>query len=123
MKELVLPLMLSLTPFTTIGATETYVCDYPRYSDIKGAHSSKEKFELTFVVDRSKGTAYAVGSQGSAEVKMLAGNNQLIFIEITGTGNITTTTIISGGESVHSRNIVIAGKIVASQNYGKCVLK
>ena len=123
MRKIILPLFLSLVPLTAVNATDMYVCDYPKYSDRNGVHNSSDKFEISFVVDRSKGTAYAVGSQASTEVTMLSDKHGLVFIEITATGNIITTTIINGGESVHSRHIVIADDIVASQNYGKCVLK
>lgn len=64
-----------------------------------------------------------VGNQGSAEVKMLISELGFTFIEITGAGNVITTTIDSAGDSVHSRNTVIGGKLVPTQYYGNCKFK
>lgn len=104
-------------------ATTTFVCSYPSYSNEEGNHRTKGQFTLTFVVDSSKGTAYVIGEEGSAEVKMIAEKDAVTFIEVTPGGNVMTTTITANGQSVHSRNTVIAGKIVPSQNYGHCVMR
>ena len=118
-----LTLALCLLPATVVAATDTFVCEYPKYSDKSGNQKVKDKFSLTFVVDRPKGTAYIIGNQGSAQVKMIARENGMAFIEITDSGNVMTTAITSNGESVHSRNTVIIDSIVASQYYGRCVQK
>ena len=88
-----------------------------------------QEFELTFIVDLETEKAYVVGNQGSEPVHIVPGNNKITFIEITGTNNVITTTVVietlSGtdvGDSVHSRNVVIIDELVASQMYGKCTI-
>ena len=116
-------LALFLIPLSAFGATDTYVCEYPTYSDKDGSHRRTDQFTLTFVVDRAKGSGYIVGNQGSAKVQIIPGLDRLAFIEVTDTGNVMTTTILSDGESVHSRNTVIIDHFIASQSYGRCVHK
>lgn len=118
----ILAFTLSVASLSFAG-TSTLVCDYSKYSDEEGVHSVKDKFTLTFIVDKEKGTAYIFGNQGSAEVDMLPSEFGFTFIEITDAGNVMTTTIDSVGDSVHSRNTVIRGKLVPTQYYGKCKFK
>jgi hypothetical protein len=48
----------------------------------------------------------------------------ITFIEITGGGNVMTTTIDQKMVSAHSRNtVVLGGDLLPSQYYGKCVSK
>ncbi|HBX7951726.1 TPA: hypothetical protein MIH86_21765 [Klebsiella pneumoniae] len=42
------------------------------------------------------------------------------FIETTPVGNVTVTTVMANGESVHSRSMVYPDRILASQYYGTC---
>lgn len=105
--------------------TTTVTCHYDNYGDNNGFHRVKKTFILTFIVDSNKGVAYMVGNNGSAEVKMFSSGSGkgLTLIEVTGAGNIMTTTIDAKRVSVHSRNTVIDGDLVPSQYYGKCVYK
>jgi hypothetical protein len=119
----VILLVIFSSALTAFAETSTFVCNYPKYSDDEGLHSVKDKFVLTFIVDSDKGNAYMVGNQGSTEVKMLLSELGFTFIEITGVGNVMTTTIDSTNGAVHSRNTVIAGKLIPTQYYGKCVFK
>jgi hypothetical protein len=102
---------------------DTLICEYPTYSDADGNHIAKSEFKLTFVIDKKENVAYLVGNQGSAKVNFMKSINGLSFLEVTGAGNLMTTAVDTSGYSVHSRNTLIAGKIVASQYYGKCVFK
>ena len=123
-KLLLLIISLVLIPITALCETETCFCNYTTYSDESGKHNVKGKFDLTFIIDKSKDIAYILGDQGSAEVKFLFSEmGGITFIEITGAGNVMTTTIDAKGNSVHSRNTVINGKIVPTQYYGKCEFK
>ena len=108
---------------TFAQATETWFCDYPRYSDEEGSHRVKNKFVLTFIVDSKNDKAYIVGDQGSDEVHILSSGAGLSFIEITPIGNVMSTTIDSNLRSVHSRNTVIGGELIPTQYYGTCQLK
>jgi len=125
MRILITFLVLMLAAVSMVSAqTQTLVCDYPVYVDKSGAHRVKDKFVLTFIIDSAKNAAYIVGNNGSAPVRRVDGDGGLMtFIEITGAGNVMTTTITLQRESVHSRNTTLAGVLVPSQYYGKCIDK
>jgi hypothetical protein len=106
-----------------LGQTTTLECDYPRYSDGETIQRPKQRFALTFLVDKAKGTAYILGNQGSAEVNLVPSPNGFTFIEITPTGNVMTTVVDLYGNSTHSRGTRIDGKLLASQYYGTCKSK
>ena len=112
--------IILILPCVAFSATETYVCSYPTYSNEDGKHKLSEKFELTFMVDRSSGKSYMIGNNGSTEVTLLEISGQLSFLEVTGTLNLVTTAIDSSLNSVHSRNTVLSGELIPSQYYGKC---
>ena len=56
---------------------------------------------------------------------LIVGNSQggLSFMEITPSGGIITTTVDMHGDAVYSRNIIIQGKLIPNQCYGKCLCK
>jgi len=115
--------LLFLLPATAFADTTAFLCSYNSYSDQKGNHKVKNKFELNFIVDKATGKSYLMGNNSSSEVKMLESSDQIAFLEVTSTGNIMTTAIDSKQNTVHSRNTVISGEIVPSQYYGKCKIK
>ena len=80
-------------------------------------------FNLTFIVDGENNTAYMVGNNGSAEIAILSSSGNINFLEVTDTGNMMTTTIDSKLKSVHSRNSVLFGDLIASQYYGSCEIR
>ena len=115
--------LLFLLPVFAYANTTAYSCNYTSYSDPKGNHKVKKKFELNFIVDKTAGKSYLLGNNGSSEVKMLESSDQLAFIEVTATGNIMTTAIDSKRNSVHSGNSVMFGEMIPSQYYGKCEVR
>ena len=61
------------------------------------------------------------GNVSSVEVTPVPnGVNGNSFIETTPVGNVTVTTVMANGESVHSRSMVYPDRILASQYYGTC---
>jgi len=119
----ILPALLLLLPFSVNAETINYSCNYTSYSNIEGNHKVTEKFELNFIIDRATGKSYLLGNAGSSEVKALEAKDRVAFLEITATGNIMSTAIDSKLNSVHSRNTVMYGELLASQYYGKCIVK
>ena len=101
------------------AAPITYFCKYPAWSDEEGVHEAND-FNLTFIVDEENDTAYMVGNNGTEEIVILPFGDNINFLEVTATGNMMTTTIDSKLTSVHSRNSVIFGDLIASQYYGSC---
>jgi hypothetical protein len=107
-------------------------CQYRNYVDKEGAHSVKDDFRLTFVIDLDNGTAHMLGKTGSIQVQVHrrrdmdphvgSSEERVTFIETTPAGDVTTVTVVDDrGNSVHSRNAVIAGEWVPTQYYGTCL--
>lgn len=101
--------------------TATFSCNYVFYNDVEGRHAVKSEFKLTFVIDRENGKAYMVGNNGSSEVEVVFNSDGITFVEITGTGNVMTTTITKNNATVHSRNSIMFGDLLASQYFGTCL--
>ena len=103
-------------------ATETIICNYDRFSDKKGSH--KENLSLTYMIDRETEKTYLVGNNGSSEVLSIPNIKGASFVEVTGSGNVMTTTIDSERFSVHSRHSIgFDGTLLPSQYYGYCIDK
>ena len=98
----------------------TFVCDYTTVSTSEGHKKVSNSFVLTFIVDSDSDNAYMMGNQGTEDVILIAGDDKVTFIEVTDTKNVMSTTIDSVSNSVHSRNTVLFGELVASQYYGSC---
>ena len=65
-----------------------------------------------------------LGNNGNSPVVHIDKGNGISFIEITGLGNVMSTTIDKKMNSVHSRNSVgFSGELIPSQYYGSCVKK
>ncbi|MDM4770518.1 hypothetical protein [Solimonas sp. SE-A11] len=116
--------MLFVSPTWAVGGTSTYRCNYEHFSDGESIHKAKPAFALIFVVD-SAGKATLIGNSGSSEVLAFGSeaNDGVSFVEVTGAGNIMSTAIAANGESVHSRNTILAGELVPSQYYGRCIFQ
>ena len=117
--RLCLLVLLTLLSASLNAEPTTYFCNYDRVATPDGVENVGN-FNLTFIVDAEAGKFYMVGNNGSSEVSPISGSEHLTFLEITATGNVMTTTITQSGQSVHSRNSVIFGDIIASQYYGTC---
>lgn len=115
--------LLLLLPVLVAAEPTTYLCEYNLYSDKDGHYKVKDKFALTFIIDRDSGKSYLLGNNGSTEVTIMESGNRLAFLEVTATGNLMTTAIDSKLNSVHSRNTVMFGELLPSQYYGKCEIK
>ena len=115
--------ILLLIPFLAHSDTTNYYCKYTSYSDEKGNHKISKTLELKFIVDKESGKSFMLRINGISEVITFGENDQIAFVEITATENIISTAIDSNLNSVHSRNSVLHGKLLASQFYGKCEIK
>ncbi len=130
MKKIIILFCFIIIPNIGYSETVTFQCVYPthaRLDEEKGAVVGKEDFSLMFLLDLEASKAYMIGSEGSDEVIFLRQAAGFTLIETTGTGNVMTTTISNGMDSVHSRHPIIpageTAKIIASQYYGFCSLK
>jgi hypothetical protein len=100
-----------------------------------------EKMDLTFAsIDQKNGKAQLIANAGSADVPVLIRQDQMVFPEVTGGGNMNTTSVffyrdMSGpGDgivkihdkrafAVHSRHVLIMDTAVVSQWVGFCEIK
>jgi len=113
-----------ISPHHALSETVTLRCSYPTYSTEKGLHHD-DNFNMIFLVDTEKGTAYIIGNQGSEEVTFIPNKfgGGYTFVEVTPSGNVMTTTIDTNMTTVHSRNTIMDGNLVPTQYYGTCEYK
>ena len=119
----IIKLLLITVVLPSYANTTTYSCNYPIYTDEEGVHKVTRKFELNFIFDDKAKKSYMLGNNGSTEVGRFKYAEHIVFAEITSFGSFMTTTIDKNLNSVHSRNTVMSGKLIASQFFGKCVVK
>jgi hypothetical protein len=101
--------------------TVTFTCHYDSYSDEKGLHKVQDDFRLSFAVDTEKESAQAITDKGKFNVDMLPSpKGGLTFVEMVDGGKVLTTSIDADLKSVHSRNVILEGRISPSQYYGAC---
>jgi len=101
-----------------------YVCTFDSFSTKQGNQKVKEEFKISFLVDETNEQYYIIGNNGSEKVKYIPHYQAgIAFIEITQSGNVITTAIDKEMNSVHSRNLSLAGILAPSQYYGSCVIK
>ena len=119
-----LTLTAIFTSFPALSKVYTFECEYPTYSDETGLKEATG-FNFKFVSDTDTGKTYMNGNNGSTEVFLSkrADDEGFNIVEMTNAGNMMITTILLNGSSVHSRNSVILGEIIASQYYGRCDIK
>lgn len=113
--------MLGAVTFGVKADIQSFKCVYPKYSDHEGIHVAKNPMVFSLIIDTTTGKTYMSGNVSSVEVTLVPnGVNGNSFIETTPIGNVTVTTVMSNGKSVHSRNIVYPDALLASQYYGTC---
>ena len=101
--------------------TVTYTCTYDSYSNEKGLHKVQDTFKLVFTVDKAREKARSVGPNGPIEVEVLySPEGGLTFVEAIEGGKVLVTSIDRSEKSVHSRNIILQGRVASSQYYGSC---
>ncbi len=122
MKKIIAILLLVFSS-SAIADPMTIICDYPTWSDQEGRHKAKDKFVLTFIVDKDADKAYMMGKLGTTEIIKMETPEQMAFLEITDTANTMATVITKDLKSVHSRHSVLFGNLIPSQYYGACEIK
>lgn len=121
-KILTLAFLLSIANLSS-AATSSFDCKFNLEATSSGLTKQSPLFELRFISDDEKKSAYLMGNSGSAEVRLIQNAGGISFVEITTSGNVMVTTIAKSGDAVHSRNTVMQSQLVPSQYYGKCVAK
>ena len=125
MKKILLLALLSTLGLSAQNQPTTYMCAFTSYATDKGSFS-KGTMKFTLIINNNAGTFTIKRSTGSTQGKTIKADKGLSFIEISERGNITTTSITTlpprdkEQKAVHSQNILVGGKIIASQHYGSC---
>ncbi|RLA69826.1 MAG: hypothetical protein DRG09_04840 [Epsilonproteobacteria bacterium] len=125
MKNILLLALVSTLGFSAQQKQTTYMCAFNAYATAKGSFD-KGTMKFTIIMHDNDGTFTIKRSSGSTQGKIIKGDKGVSFVEISERGNITTTsmTILPPREkeqkAVHSQNILVGGKIMASQHYGSC---
>lgn len=121
MKKLIIVIaVLTSSAFSQIQ----FSCEFDKYSNKDGAIIPDNP--LVFKLNILTATSFTMeSSMGSTKVTLLKRQvgEPWVFMEVSETGNIFTTTIKHGGEAVHSRNTVMGGALVPSQHYGRCTTR
>lgn len=118
-------LLLSTLSFATQNKQTTYSCTFTSYATPKGVFT-QDPMKFTIITHDQNGTFTITRSTGSTHGKIIKADKGLSFVEISKRGNITTTSmtalppIENEQQAVHSQNILLGGKLIASQHYGKC---
>jgi hypothetical protein len=106
---------------TTLATAKGYrwTCTYPKAASPDGVKNAND-FKLEFIFDDATGKAVLVGNNGFSDVDVHVGSAAISFMEKLETGAVQNTIISFTGDSVHSRHSLLSGKMVPSQNYGRC---
>ena len=125
--------------FTHLIQAKTFKCVWEKgmVSEWKGGlavvKETKMK-EFTFdAIDHKKGTARLIANDGAGDVVMITTIAGIVFIEQTGMGNFSFTTVYAQKAdtmepresyyAVHSRHMnMFFDKTLSSQYYGKCMI-
>lgn len=114
-------------------SVKSWKCEFPlvvnaRWEGAK-AGLKESRQELTFNIDAANAatrTARMIGNAGSADLRMLVGDDRVTFLELTPTGNLNVTVIYDARQpnglfrAVHSRHFSLPGDPGPSQQYGTC---
>lgn len=125
MKNIVLLVLLSTLGFSAQNKQTTYMCAFNSYATAKGSFA-KDTMKFTVITHDHNGTFTIKRSTGRTQGNIIKGDKGISFIEVSKRGNITTTSMTmlppreTEQKAVHSQNILVGGKLLASQHYGSC---
>ena len=117
--------LLSTLGFSAQGQKSTYMCAFPSYATPKG-YFDKGTMKFTVITNDNNGTFTIKRKNDRTHGKIIKGDKGISLVEVSKRGNITTTSISmisprkTEKKAVHSQNILVGGKILASQHYGIC---
>ncbi|HIQ47601.1 MAG TPA: hypothetical protein EYH57_08275 [Sulfurovum sp.] len=125
MKNIILfALMITVGSYAQ-NKERTYMCNFTSYASAKGSFK-KDGLKFTLITHDNNGTFTIKRSTDTTQGKMIKADKGISFIEVSKRGNITTTSMTqlppleSEQKAVHSQNILLGGKLIASQHYGTC---
>jgi len=125
--KVLLIILFGVVGFCSENIHTTFFCEFRNYANQKGSFSD-DALDFTIVTNDNNDTFTMKGNNGTSGGTTIRGEKGLSFVEVTETGNIATTTMVIsepyGGkqQAAHSRNMLVNGKLLASQYYGTCQL-
>ena len=128
MNKIVFIALLSVFGMGNENIHTKFSCEFYSYANKDGIQATQKPLAFILITNDNNGTFTMKGNNGTSSGTTIRGNKGLSFIEITKTGNITTTTMAvvspyaNKQVATHSRNMLVNGKLLASQYYGTCQL-
>jgi len=125
MKNIMLLVLLSSLGFSAQNKQTIYMCTFTSYATAKGSFA-KDGMKFTIITHDHNGTFTIKRNSGSTRGNIINGDKGISFVEVSKRGNITTTSMTrvppreKEQKAVHSQNILVGGKLLASQHYGSC---
>ncbi|MFN3972652.1 MAG: hypothetical protein ACK4L4_14990 [Gemmobacter sp.] len=113
-------LALAMTCGPALGDRFALTCDF---AEVCGANliCGNGSLRLVYEVDRDSHEVFLIDGEARVGVSAAQGDAALSFHSHLPTGGFQSTTFTAGGAAVHSRHIVIDGKLAPSQHYGTCM--
>ena len=96
-----------------------WTCSYPIVGNPNGIVRDQD-FTVGFSVDSATGNAVAIRENVTVVVDIFSEGGGVTFVERRLSGGSRITTIDRWGSSVYSRHIILGGRLVPSQSYGRC---
>jgi hypothetical protein len=96
-----------------------WTCSYPIVSN-PSAIVHEQDFTVGFSVDDATGNAVVTRENVTVGVDIFSEGGGVTFVERRISGSARITTIDRWGSSVYSRHIILGGRLVPSQSYGRC---
>jgi hypothetical protein len=105
---------------TAVAKDYRWSCTYSEKASQAGIETDVN-LHLDFAFDDVTRKAMVFGTDGS-DVDVHMGSSAISFMQKLETGAVQTTVIAFGGDSTHSRHILLSDKdLVPSQYYGRCI--
>lgn len=129
-RQLISTLFTSLALGSGLASAEPAVlaCSFESHADPEDGLASNEPFEFSIAMDPETSKSYIVGNMGTSDLHTIPTDRSLVFIEMSDSGNVMTTTVMlkgglgtRAGDAVHSRHTVMGSALLPSQYYGRCV--
>ena len=124
MQKTIILLVTVMLLISTIASAKSIgmECVFTKAATLKdGLHD--ETLTLNFVLDFKNDKYVTFGNNGRNNLNFVGNDSGFTLIEITGTGNVMTTTVdtVAGALwAVHSRNTIVFDSLIAQQYYGQC---
>lgn len=108
----------------TIDCTFWIQCQFIEESDYHGCERITSNILTYTAPSWEDNSGLLIGNNGNTKVSIINTEERMNFIEFTGSGNTTITTVnVNTEEAIHSRNIFMGDSVASSQMIGFCSVR